>query len=46
MTIRTILNRINELATLAAQCIAQGVKKAAAEFYNLIYGYELRLMAA
>lgn len=46
MTIRQILNRINDLATLAAQCLTQGAKQAAAEFYNIIYGYQLRLMAA
>lgn len=46
MTIRQILNRISELATLAAQCLTKGAKQAAAEFYNLILRYELRLMAA
>jgi hypothetical protein len=43
MTIRQILNRISQLADLAAQCLAEGAKQAAAEFYNLIYLYEIQL---
>lgn len=44
MTTRQILNRIVNLSALAAQCIAQGARAAAIEFYNLILGYELRLL--
>ena len=46
MTTRQILNRIAELTTLAAQCVAKGAKTAAAEFYNLILRYQFKLMTA
>jgi len=46
MTIRQILNRIVQLTELAAQCVAEGARIAAAEYYNLVYLYETELQQA
>lgn len=43
MTVRQMLNRIAQLAELAAQCVVKGAKTAAAELYNLIYLYESQI---
>lgn len=43
MTIRQILNRIAQLAELAAQYVVEGARRAAAELYNLIYSYESQI---
>lgn len=43
MTIKQIINRIAQLSALAAECVLEGAKLVAAEFYNLIYLYELQL---
>ena len=46
MTIRQIINRIAQLSALAAECVIEGAKLAAAEIYNLIYLYETQLERA
>lgn len=43
MTIRQLLNRIAQLAEIAAQCVIEGARTMAAEFYNLVYLYEIQL---
>lgn len=43
MSIKQIINRIAQLSALAAECVIEGAKLVAAEFYNLIYLYELQL---
>lgn len=37
MTIRQLLNRIAQLAEIAAQCVIEGARTMAAEFYNLVF---------
>jgi len=44
MTINQIIRRIAQLSELAAQCVARNERQSAAEFYNLILRYQLRLM--
>ena len=46
MTIRQILNRIAQLSEMAAQCVAEGARRVAAELYNLVYLYETQLERA
>lgn len=43
MTIKQIINRIAQLSALAAECVIEGARRAAAEFYNLVCLYEIQL---
>ncbi len=43
MTVRQLLNRIAQLAEIAAQCVIEGARTMAAEFYNLVLLYEIQL---
>lgn len=43
MTINQIINRIAQLSALAAECVIEGARRAAAKFYNLVYMYEIQV---